>query len=211
MVLSSQASKNFNSLAGDQLIIEGPVKPEILANFAMSSDLNVFREAYKQQTALVEIAASIDGMVYIARKDDLLVGYVTFHEPDKYSRWCKHPRILELGAIEISPSWRNHKIGKRLLNLAFTNPIMEEKIVITVEFCWHWDLDNTGLDIWQYQKMLSKLFGSVGLVRIPTDDPEILEHIANVLMARIGSKVPEEDIKKFEEMKFQGGSIFEYR
>jgi len=57
-------------------------------------------------------------------------------------------------------------------------------------------------------KMLSNLFGSVGLERVPTDDPEILEHIANVLMARIGSRVSEEDIAKFNELKFCGGSIF---
>ncbi|TYO97835.1 acetoin utilization protein AcuA [Desulfallas thermosapovorans DSM 6562] len=194
-----------------QLVYEGPVQPEYISQLEMSPDLHVFREPHKQHQALVDIAASSDGIVYIARHQNIIVGYVTFHNPDQYSRWCKHDNILELGAIEVSPAWRKHKVGKNLMKLAFTNPIMDEKIVITIEFCWHWDLENTGLDIWQYQKMLSNLFGSVGLVRVPTDDPEILEHIANVMMARVGPRVSEEDVKKFEEMKFCGGSIFNYK
>jgi acetoin utilization protein AcuA len=192
----------------DTFVIEGPVDADFLARLEMSRDLCIFREPHKQHKALIEIAASDDGLVYIARRGNLIMGYVTFHNPDKYSRWSRHPSILELGAIEVSPSCRHQKLGSKLLKCAFSNPLMEEKIVITIEFCWHWDLDNTGLDIWRYQKMLSKLFGSVGLVRVPTDDPEILEHIANVMMARIGSRVSEEDIKRFEEMKFCGTSIF---
>lgn len=195
----------------NNLIVEGPVDPKILAQWEMAPDLNVFREPPKQHQALVEIASSDDGMVYIARLQNLIVGYVTFHDPDKYSRWSRHPGILELGAIEISPSHRNQKIGSKLMKKAFTNPLMEEKIVITIEFCWHWDLDNTGLDIWKYQKMLSKLFGSAGLERVNTDDPEILEHVANVMMARIGSKVSAKNIDLFEKMKYCGdGSIFKY-
>ncbi|SFG47939.1 acetoin utilization protein AcuA [Desulfotomaculum arcticum] len=194
-----------------EFLIEGPVEPSYILNLEMSQDLCIFREPPKQQKALAEIAGSDDGMVYLIRDNNTIIGYVTFHNPDKYSRWSNHPGIMELGAIEVSPNYRGHKLGSRLLEYAFANPIMEEKIVITIEFCWHWDLDNTGLDIWKYQKMLSKLFGSVGLVRIPTDDPEILEHIANVLMARFGSNVSEEDLKKFEEMQFCGGSIFNYK
>lgn len=197
-----------SDMTEDRIVIEGPAEPAYLAHLNMSADLNVFREAPKQHRALIDIAGSKDGLVYIIRNRNTIIGYVTFHEPDKYSRWCKHPNILELGAIEISPAWRKHKLGKKLLKHAFSNPAMEEKIVITIEFCWHWDLDRTGLDIWQYQKMLSRLFGSAGLVRVATDDPEILEHIANVLMARIGSRVSEADVQKFEDMKFQGTSIF---
>lgn len=186
----------------DNIIIEGPVDPDLLAQWQLAPDLNIFREPPKQHRALIEIAASDDGMVYIARIQDLVVGYVTFHNPDQYSRWSRHPGILELGAIEISPSHRKKKIGSRLMEKAFANPIMEEKIVITIEFCWHWDLDRTGLDIWKYQKMLGKLFGSAGLEFVETDDPEILEHVANVMMARIGNKVSQEYIDLFEEMKF---------
>lgn len=202
MILAKNLPSQFYKSAEDQLIYEGPVKPKDLSRLMISEDLNVFREPQKQKLALIDIAKSSDGLIYIVRYKNLIVGYVTFHDSDNFSRWCKHPNILELGAIEISPAWRNHKLGKKILKLAFSNPIMQEKIVITIEFCWHWDLDNTGLDIWKYQKMLSSLFGSVGLIRIPTDDPEILEHIANVMMARIGSKVSIDDINKFEEMKF---------
>ncbi|AGL01350.1 GNAT family N-acetyltransferase [Desulfoscipio gibsoniae] len=209
MVSANQTDSGKESV-NNQLTYEGPVQPDYISQLNISPDMYVFREPHKQHKALVDIAASSDGMVYIARHQNVIVGYVTFHNPDKYSRWSKHESILELGAIEVSPAWRKYKVGKKLMQLAFTNPIMDEKIVITIEFCWHWDLENTGLDIWQYQKMLSKLFGSVGLVRVPTDDPEIIEHIANVMMARIGPRVTEEAIQKFEDMKFCGGSIFNF-
>jgi len=198
-----------NLVGGFNIIIEGPMSRDDLLQLQMSPDLNIFREPQKQLKALAGIAGSDDGYIYIARNHNTVMGYVTFHNPDKYSRWSCHKNILELGAIEVSPQCRGQRVGKRLLKHAFSNnPIIEDKIVITIEFCWHWDLDNTKLDIWKYQKMLSNLFGSVGLERVPTDDPEILEHIANVLMARIGSRVSEEDIAKFNELKFSGGSIF---
>ncbi|WP_018086781.1 GNAT family N-acetyltransferase [Desulfurispora thermophila] len=188
--------------AGKEILLEGPVNSITLSDLNMDDKLCNFRQPEKQKIALREIAASTDGIVYIARTGNCIVGYVTFHRPDSFSRWSKHPRILELGAIEVSPLYRKHKLARRLLQMAFANPIMEDFIVITIEFCWHWDLDNTGLTIWEYQKMLTKLFGSVGLEKVDTDDPDILEHVANVLMARIGNNVSQQDIEMFRAMQF---------
>ncbi|HUW63499.1 MAG TPA: hypothetical protein VMW83_02200 [Spirochaetia bacterium] len=50
--------------------------------------------------------------------------------------------------------------------------------------------------------MLTRLFGRTGMVVRFTDDPEIKEHPANVLMARIGANVPTPDILAFEDMLF---------
>ncbi|HHW43654.1 GNAT family N-acetyltransferase [Desulfofundulus thermobenzoicus] len=187
--------------------LEGPVSREYLEGLDFDQGLHNFRTPQKQKAALMEIAALPQGMVYIVRTDNRVIGYVSFLPPDPYSRWSKHPRVLELGAIEISPDWREYKLGRKLLQLAFTNPVMENYIVITIEFCWHWDLRNTGLDIWQYQKMLTKLFGSVGLEKVMTDDPDILEHMANVLMVRYGKRVPQEDIELFQKMLFMGKGV----
>ncbi|MGB9826410.1 MAG: GNAT family N-acetyltransferase, partial [Desulfofundulus sp.] len=185
-------------------ILEGPVRSDYLDLLAFDEKLNNFRQPDKQKAALKEIAGLPEGMVYIVRAGLKVVGYVTFLPPDRYSRWSKHPRVLELGAIEVSPDWREYKLARKLLELAFSNPVFEEYIVISIEFCWHWDLRNTGLDVWQYQKILTRLFGSVGMQQELTDDPDILEHIANVLMVRYGKRVPQEDIELFKEMLFMG-------
>lgn len=191
-----------------EVFIEGPVSSHYLSALTMAEDLDCFRKPPQQHQALIEIAGDPSGLVYIARHFNTIVAYITFLPPDPCSRWSKHPRILELGAIEVSPRWRSYKLGKRLLKMAFTNPEMEKYIVITIEFCWHWDTRRTGMDIWQYQRMLTRLFGSVGLVKVTTDDPDILEHPANVLMARIGKEVSPEDIQLFEKLRFRKTSIF---
>ncbi|MFZ5652083.1 MAG: GNAT family N-acetyltransferase [Bacillota bacterium] len=184
--------------------IEGPVAADYLLSLNFDDGLCNFRAPGKQKQCLCELACSPDGFLYIAKHRDTVVGYVTFHSPDPYTRWHKHPLALELGAIEVSPRWRNYKVGGLLLQSAFNNPLMKERIVLTMEYCWHWDLENNKMSLWQYQLMLTRLFGSVGLRKVDTDDPEILEHPANVLMVRIGENVPSEYVELFEKMRYMG-------
>ena len=186
------------------IILQGPVKAALMADLAMEAGLDNFRWPDKQKNALMEIADAPDGQVFIARHDQTIIAYISFHYPDQCSRWINHPCVLELGAIEVSPNWRKLKLAQRLLELAIKNPLMEEHIVITIEYCWHWDLDATGLDIWSYQKMLARIFGSVGFERVYTDDPDILEHLCNVLMARIGKNVTPDEVKLFRHLQFIG-------
>lgn len=183
--------------------IEGPVTGEYLSGLDFDENLHNFRIAKKQKKCLCEIADSPDGLIYIARFCNTVVAYVTFHNPDPCTRWVKHPLVLELGAIEVSPFWRKHKIARHILRFAFSNPLMRERIVVTMEYCWHWDLEGSGLTLWNYQRLLTGLFGTVGLHKISTNDPEIAEHPANVLMARIGENVPREDAALFDALRFE--------
>lgn len=184
------------------IFLEGPVSGEKLESMDMNLKLNIFRPSLKQKKALINITRLPNGMVYIARHNNEIVGYITFHQPDEYSRWINHPRVIEMGAIEVSADWRNYKIAKNLLAFAFSNPFLDDYITITMEYCWHWDLEETGLGIWDYQRTLTRLFGYVGLVVVPTDDPDINDHPANVLMARFGKNISREDKKIFENMAY---------
>lgn len=183
--------------------LEGPVTGEYILRLKMHEGLNNFRPAKRQQEALSTIPSLPNGRLFIARHEQEIVGYVTFHHPDEYSRWCKHPWVLELGAIEVTQPWRKYKIANHLLKEAFSNPFVEDFIIITIEYCWHWDLQGSGLSMWDYQKMLTRLFGSVGMKKRATDDPDIIEHPANVLMVRYGRNVPKEAIQRFEQLTFQ--------
>ncbi len=193
---------NLTTPSGE-IFFEGPVESNYIRELEMCPQLDNFRQSVKQKESLMEIAELPEGMVFIARFADMIVGYVTFHYPDKYSRWSKHPRILELGAIETSRNWRKYKIAKNLLLSAFEYKKFEDYIVITIEFCWHWDLKNSKLNLWSYQKMLTRLFGYIGLKKCHTDDPDVTEHPANVLMVRFGANVSKEDKNLFESMTFQ--------
>ncbi|MFZ5645200.1 MAG: GNAT family N-acetyltransferase [Bacillota bacterium] len=187
-----------------QVNIEGPVSGEYIQTLNMNPNLRNFRPAEKQKEALIKITGMPEAMVYIARHESEIIGYVTFHEADEYTRWSKHPKVLEMGGIEISPDWRKCNVGDNLMRVSYSHPKLEDYIVITMEYCWHWDLRSSNLDVWEYQKMLTKLFARVGLNKIATDDPDIIEHPANVLMARIGKNVSRDDVMKFEAMRFLG-------
>lgn len=206
-ILTGEMKSKEVFTADGSVFLEGPVRGSYVLKWDFDEQLDNFRAPRKQQKALAGIADSPDGLLYIIRSGDSIVGYVSFHNPDPCSRWCKHPKVLELGAIEISPAFRNNKLGIKLLQLAFSNPVMEKNVVITTEYCWHWDLDNTGLDVWSYQRMLAKVFGSVGLNYTQTDDPDICEHVANVLMVRYGKDLSPKEVEQFKSLLFSGDGL----
>ncbi|MGB9803858.1 GNAT family N-acetyltransferase [Desulfofundulus sp.] len=199
-------TKQINTIQG-MVFIEGPVSRDYLATLAMNEHLRNFRNPTRQKEALMITASDPEGLVYIARHGQEIIGYVLFHKPSEYTRWSRHPRLLELGAIEVSRSWQRQGIAKELLHQAFKNEKLEDYVVITTEFYWHWDLQGSGLDVFTYQRMLTRLFGSAGFKRRGTDDPEILEHPANMLMVRFGRKVSKTYIKAFEDLTYQNSLV----
>ena len=83
------------------IILEGPVQGEYIADFELEEKLDNFRQPPKQKKALMEIADSPDGQVFIARHNNTVIAYISFHYPDEYSRWIKHPSILEIGRAHV--------------------------------------------------------------------------------------------------------------
>lgn len=187
------------------VVIEGPVKPKKIAQLQFHQDLTAFRPPEKQQIALVEIAELPEGRIIIARNDNTIVGYVTFLHPDPLESWSKGnmENLIELGAIEVAPEFRGYAIAKKLLQVSMMDDAMEDYIIITTEYYWHWDLKGTGLDVWEYRKMMERMMNSAGLIWYATDDPEICSHPANCLMVRIGKRVDTESIQQFDRLRFQ--------
>ncbi|WP_062354949.1 GNAT family N-acetyltransferase [Bacillus kwashiorkori] len=192
------------------LIIEGPVSSETLASYQFHEGLVAFRPPKEQQTALVEIANLDEGRIIIARQQNIIVGYVTYLYPDPLERWSEGnmENLLELGAIEVAPPYRGLSIGKQLLIVSMMDDAMEDYIIITTEYYWHWDLKGTGLNVWEYRKVMEKMMNAGGLVWFATDDPEISSHPANCLMVRIGSRVKQDDIEKFDRLRFMNRFMY---
>lgn len=201
--------KNYHSVTldrdGNQIVIEGPVAPEIISQYTMHSDLDAFRRPKDQQEALVEIASLPEGRIILARDGMTIVGYVTFHYPDEMERWSEGNMedLIELGAIEVANDYRGLGLGKSLIRLAFQDGQLENVIVFTTEYYWHWDLQRSGLNVWQYRQMMEDLMKSVDMVWYATDDPEICSHPANCLMVRVGKDVSLESIEKFDHLRFR--------
>jgi acetoin utilization protein AcuA len=206
--------KTYHSLKMEtpkgELIIEGPISSNTLANLEFHQDLVAFRQPSKQHKALIEIADLPEGRIIIARERQTIVGYVTFLYPDPLERWSEGNMedLIELGAIEVIPEYRGFGVGKNLLRVSMMDDAMEDYIIITTEYYWHWDLKGTGLNVWEYRKVMEKMMNAGGLVWYATDDPEISSHPANCLMARIGKRVSPQSIEKFDQLRFMNRFMY---
>ena len=190
---------------GRTLVVEGPVPPERLKKMTLHASLDAFRRPKDQHEALVEIAGLPEGRIIVAREGELVAGYVTFHYPDEMERWHEGDMedLVELGAIEVADDYRNMGLGKALITTAFENGQLDNMIVYTTEYYWHWDLEGSRLSVWEYREMMEKLMKVVGMVWFATDDPEICAHPANCLMVRIGKDVPLESVERFDRVRFR--------
>lgn len=188
-----------------RLIIEGPVSPQQLSELTMHPDLNAFRRPAEQHEALVEIAGLPEGRIILTRDGEMIVGYVTFHYPDEQERWSqgKMEDLIELGAIEVANDYRSLGLGQKMIQTAFEDGQMEQYIVFTTEYYWHWDLKGSGLNVWDYRKMMERLMKVVEMEWYATDDPEICSHPANCLMVKIGKQVPLSSQEQFDRIRFQ--------
>ncbi|PEC47210.1 N-acetyltransferase [Bacillus sp. AFS077874] len=196
-------SKTIQTVHGE-LIIEGPVESALLETYHFHENLTSFRQPAQQHKAIVEIASLPEARIIIARLNQTIVGYVTYLYPDPLERWSKTTleNLIELGAIEVIPEFRGFSVAKNMLNLSMLDDAMEDYIIITTEYYWHWDLKGTGLNVWEYRKMMEKMMNAGGLIQFATDDPEICSHPANCLMVRMGKRVTTEEIQAFDALRF---------
>ena len=182
--------------------IEGPVSQAELERYHLDEGLKKFRPALQQMQALIGIAGMPESFVYIARHGMTIVGYVTFLPPDIYLCWGTEPLpgMLELGVIEASPEWRRMGIGGQLMREAFKDERFEDYLIISMEFAWHWDLDNSGLSLWKYRKMLTGVLAGFGFELWHTNDPDILSHPANTFMVRTGRQVSPGRVERLKKL-----------
>ncbi|MFM9278381.1 GNAT family N-acetyltransferase [Paenibacillus jiagnxiensis] len=194
----------------ENLTVEGPVLESYLRDLLMHKQLDAFRVPREQHNALMDIASLPEGRVIIARDGSVIVGYVTFHYPDECERWSEGgmKNLLELGAIEVADDYRYAGLGKQMLRTAFEDGQLDDYIVFTTEYYWHWDLKNTQMSVWDYRKMMEKLMKTVDMVWVATDDPEICAHPANCLMVRVGSRVPLSSAEQFDRVRFRNRFMY---
>lgn len=202
-------ARNLKTAKGT-LIIEGPVSTHNLEMYEFHPDLVAFRPAEQQYKAIVEISKLPEARLIIARHDQTIVGYVTYLYPDPLERWSegKMENLIELGAIEVVPAFRGSSVGKNLLEVSMMDDYMEDYIILTTEYYWHWDLKQTGLNVWEYRKVMEKMMNAGGLQWMATDDPEICSHPANCLMVRTGKRVDTDSIQAFDRLRFHNRFMY---
>jgi acetoin utilization protein AcuA len=181
--------------------------PEFLSELTANSSIGAFsryspQSTARQMAALSKVASLPHGRVLVAHAGRCLVGFLTFHPPEADSRWAGLPAglILELGGIEVDRVLRGQGIAKRLMDLAFSTADFDAVIVYAQALTWCWDLEGSSLSREAYREMMLRLFGAHGFTSYVTDEPNIRYDRANILLARIGPKVPETLRQQFQAM-----------
>lgn len=189
--------------------------PDFVDSLELDEGLGVFpqyRSILRDKEALKEIAALDDGNLIIAYNEDKkIVGYIAFSNPSPLERWGQDGSglLYELGSIEVSRGWRRHGLAKKMVELALEDDTLEDKILFLTGFCWHWDMQETRLTKPGYRKMLMHIFEPFGFRHFYTTEPNVMMDTANMLMARIGSRVSEKDREGFLDLLFaqpEGGN-----
>ena len=151
-----------------------------------------------------KVASQDEGRVSLALLDDsIVIGYLACWYPEPTERWSKLDDLMyEMGAIEVSRNFRKMRIAHTMVDLIVSDEFFEEKISYMNGFSWHWDLDGSGLSKFEYRKMMLKFLKHWCFEEFYTNEPNIGLRQENLFMARIGSKVSEDDQKRFRDLRF---------
>jgi acetoin utilization protein AcuA len=206
--------KRLQTRKGEVVLARG-VDERHIRGLGVGQGLGVFFH-YRQENGsavrrmLSEACQSDGGRLACAVFQNCIIAYAAVVRPEAGTRWHEingelvrefpvlvDPVLLELGSIEVSTPWRSIGLARTLLRFMFEDPIFEEKIVLSRELSWHWDLRETGLSSFAYRSMLLRLFESAGFRYFQTDDEEIGYAGENMLTVRTGERVPPEAALRF--------------
>lgn len=110
-------------------------------------------------------------------------------------------------AVEVSAGWRKLGIAHQLLSLALEFESVEECLVLGLGLSWHWDYEGLGISRFHYREMIARLFAAHGFAEYLTSEPNIRMDPANILVARLGSRLPEESMNRFFQHLFESETL----
>ena len=164
-----------------------------------------YKSLYTSREHLEKSAEQPEANVVLALvEQNHIIGYAVLAYPDPEERWADlGPEIMmEVAAIEVSRSWRSHKIATSILKMMVVHPQIEEKIVYMVGYSWTWDLNGTGKTAQQYRQMLINLFKPQGFKEYPTNEPNICLKPENLFMCRVGNNIRQVILDRFKWLRF---------
>ena len=202
----SRGAFSFESGRG-QITINPKCPPGYFKGLRLDEGLGTFAHyssIIQKLEVFEKVASGKDGRVALALFDEnIIVGYMVCWYPDSTDRWSKLGDLMyEFGAIEVSRNFRKMRIAAEMVSAALRDDFFEEKISYMNGYSWHWDVDGSGLTLIQYRKMMLNFMKPFGFEEYYTNEPNIALRQENLFMARIGSRVSEEDQLRFRNLRF---------
>jgi acetoin utilization deacetylase AcuC-like enzyme/GNAT superfamily N-acetyltransferase len=170
--------------------------PSLVERLVADSGLHAFaRLPEREHQLLLGIAKRPDCALALAHTTaGEIVGEVTLAPGDEW--WDGLENVYEV-AIEVSSQWRDLGIARQLLAFALELDAIEDMILFAIGLSWHWDTEGLGLTLYHYREMISRLFTSQGFTEYPTTEPNVRMEPANILLARVGSRVDTRVVSRF--------------
>lgn len=188
-------TRTLETTAGT-LFLQDHCQPAFVESLRVDSGLRAFaRFPEREHQLLVTIAKHSECRLTLAyTPEGVIVAEVTLAPGDAWWEGLDH--VYE-GAIQVSSNWRRLGIARHLLTFVLDQDIVEEMIIFALGFSWHWDTEGLGLNRYQYRKLIEQLFATYGFVEYLTSEPNITMDPANIILARIGSRVDLQTINQF--------------
>jgi GNAT superfamily N-acetyltransferase len=197
--------KIYKTPAG-QLFLRSCCSPSFVEGLKADEGLRSFaRLPEREHHLLLSLAQQPENrltLAYTATGD--IVGQVSLAPLDHW--WQGIGNAYEI-AVEVSAGWRKLGIAHHLLSLALEFESLEEYLILGLGFSWHWDYERLGISRFHYREMIARLFAAHGFAEYLTSEPNIRMDPANILVARLGSRIDGESMNRFFQRLLQSETL----
>jgi GNAT superfamily N-acetyltransferase len=188
------------------LLLRECCPPSLVERLKADSGLRAFaRLPEREHELLLKIAQRPDCNLTLAYTlTGEIVGEVTIAPADSWWDGLEYTREI---AIQVSSNWRKLGVARHLLAFALEHTDLEESILLAMGLSWHWDTEGLGLDRFSYRELIARLFARHGFAEYLTSEPNIKTDPANILLARIGSRVEQKMVNRFINRTLQSEAL----
>ena len=197
--------KTYRTPAGP-LFLSTCCSPSFVEELKVDDGLRAFaRLPEREHSLLLSIAQKPESRLTLAyTAGGTIVGQATLAPLDGW--WQDISNACEI-AVEVSSGWRKLGLAHQLLTYALKFESLEEYLLIGLGLSWHWDYAGLGITPFDYRELIARLFASHGFTEYLTSEPNIRMDPANILVARLGSRLAEENIICFYQRLLQSDTL----
>ncbi len=180
--------------------------PAFVADLRADEGLRAFaRLPEREHELLVSLAQKPENRLTLAyTATGTIIGQVTLAPLD--AQWRDIERGYEI-AVEVSTAWRKMGIAQHLLSLALDYESLEESLILAFGLSWHWDFAGLGISRFHYRELIARLLAAHGFSEYLTSEQNIRMDPANILLARLGSRLSEESFTRFFQHLLQSETL----
>src|SRR3989440_9759706 len=197
--------KTYKTAAGP-LFLRSRCSPSFVEGLKADEGLRAFaRLSEREHQLLLSIAQRPENRLMLAyTASGTVVGQVSLAPLDHW--WQDIGNAYEI-AVEVSSSWRNLGIAHQLLSFALEFESVEESLIVGLGLSWHWDYEGLGMSRFRYREMIAQLFAAHRFAEYLTSEPNIRMDSANILVARLGSRIDGESMNRFFQQLLQSETL----